>query len=44
MGFLAKYMQGFMLVSHQMWDVEEEGVNREVFEGTCRSVDLGRAL
>ncbi len=25
----------------QVWDVEEEGINGEVFEGASRSVDLG---
>jgi hypothetical protein len=44
MGFLIEYMQGFMLVSCQMWDVKEEGVSGEVLEGACRSIDLGQAL
>jgi hypothetical protein len=43
-GFLIEYMQGFMLMDHQVWDVEEEGINREVFKGACRSIDLGLAL
>ncbi len=45
MGYLIKYMQGFMLVSCQVWDVEEdEGISGEVLKGAGRSVDLGQAL
>jgi hypothetical protein len=45
MGYLIKYMQGFMLMSCQMWDVEEDdGVSGEVLKGIGRSVDSGRAL
>jgi hypothetical protein len=37
MGYLIKYMQGFMLVNRQVWDVEEdEGVSGEVLKGACR--------
>jgi hypothetical protein len=42
MGYLIKYMQGFMLLSRQMWDVkEEEGVSGKVIEGTNKAIDLG---
>jgi hypothetical protein len=42
MGYLIKYMQGFMLVNREVWDVEEEeGVNGKVFKGASRSIDLG---
>jgi hypothetical protein len=42
MGYLIKYMQGFMLVNREVWDVEEEkGVSGKVFKGASRSIDLG---
>ncbi len=45
MGFFIKYMQGFMPVSCQVWDVEEEkGVSGELFEGAGQSINLGQAL
>jgi hypothetical protein len=45
MGFLIEYMQGFMPVSRQVWDVEEEeGVNGEVFEVAGQSINLGQIL
>ncbi len=45
MGYLIKYMQGFMLVNREVWDVEEEeGVSGKVFKGANRSIDLGWAL
>ncbi len=42
MGYLIKYMQGFMLVNREVWDVEEEeGISGKVFKGANRSIDLG---
>ncbi len=45
MGFLTEYIQGFMPVSCQVWDVkEEEGISGEVIKGASKLVELGWAL
>jgi hypothetical protein len=43
-GFLVEYMQGFILMGHQVWDVEEEGITKEVLKGAGISIDLGLAI
>lgn len=44
MGFVIKYLQEFQFVFRKNWDVEEEGVAREVLKGVTKKVVLTPSL